>query len=325
MDTIYLIEQFVSTHPGTPFRLFPFGTIVKGGKRREITPELAAKFRLPHFKPPVKLGSHDDTTPAGGHIIGLEMRSDGLYAIPEFTDRGVQALADGAYRYHSPEIVWEGGLEDPVTGETIQGPLIVGDALLHTPHLGEMAALYTYEQKEQSMNDETIQVPRTLWDKFTAWFSRRVDEAEQPVTEDPVPPAPAPVPEEYAAKIAELEQYKARIDAMEAAAARQAQIDAYKAELAGASVDVDEWSAILVDLPPATAQRVVQAFRALSTQIAANDQLTRELGSDAERPAVTGPAAQDIAIKAYAAEHKVGYIEAFKALRASNPELFISA
>jgi len=157
----YVITDFVTVAAGEPFRLLPFGQIVKNGRKREVTRELAARFRLPHFRPPIKLGSHKDETPAGGHIVALEVRDDGLYAVPEYNDEGAAALARGAYRYHSPEIVWEGGLEDPQTGDVQDGPLIIGDALLHTPHLGEAAALYTADitQGEQKMNEGTVTVP----------------------------------------------------------------------------------------------------------------------------------------------------------------------
>ena len=79
MDSFYVIDDFVNVRPGDPFRLLPFGTLIKGGKKRNITPELAAKFKLPHFKPPIKLGLHNYETPAGGHITGLFVGKDGLY------------------------------------------------------------------------------------------------------------------------------------------------------------------------------------------------------------------------------------------------------
>ena len=82
-NRFFVNDKFVAVSPGEPYRLFPFGPIFKGGQRRDITPEFASKFKLPHFKPPIKLGSHDETTPAGGHIVGLEVRADGLYALTE--------------------------------------------------------------------------------------------------------------------------------------------------------------------------------------------------------------------------------------------------
>src|SRR5512146_469153 len=98
-ESMFLIDQYVSTRPGEPYRLLPFGRIVKNGTARDITRELAGKFRLPHFKPPIKLGSHEETTPAGGHIIGLQVRDDGLYAVPEMTDKGAKSLDEGDYKY----------------------------------------------------------------------------------------------------------------------------------------------------------------------------------------------------------------------------------
>ena len=92
------ILEFVNTKPGDPIRLFPFGKLFKNGKLIEFTKELAARFRLPHFKPPIKLGSHNDDQAAGGHITGLEVRDDGLYAHVELTDKGGEALVAGDFR-----------------------------------------------------------------------------------------------------------------------------------------------------------------------------------------------------------------------------------
>ena len=136
-------EKYVHTEAGEPFRIFPFGEIFKDGEMREVTSEMASSFTLPHFKPPIKLGSHVDTTPAGGHIMALEVRDDGLYAVPEYTEKGNKSIKEGDYRYNSPEIIWaDKAIEDPETGDWIPGPMIVGVALLHEPHLGEATALY---------------------------------------------------------------------------------------------------------------------------------------------------------------------------------------
>ena len=65
----YLIENFVTTKAGDPYLWLPYAKFTKGNITHEVTPELAAKFKMPHFKPPLKLGAHDETTPAGGHLI----------------------------------------------------------------------------------------------------------------------------------------------------------------------------------------------------------------------------------------------------------------
>jgi hypothetical protein len=289
MTSIYLIDEYIAVTPGEAYRLLPFGRIVKNGKVREITREMAAKFRLPHFKPPIKLGSHKEEAPAGGHIIALEVREDGLYAIPEYTQTGAETTAAGNYRYHSPEIIWEGGYEDPMTGELIAGPLIVGDALLHTPHLGEATALYSVEPINGGihMADETVTIPMSFWDKLTARFFEPVAQAE------PAPP-PAQVPEpqdNYVAQVetltAEVETLKAEKAQLEAARARQSRVDEFAAEFkaTGMADDTDLFS-VLADLPTDTAASLTQRLKALSAQAAAAN-LTKDVGGNGDQ---TNPA-----------------------------------
>lgn len=308
----YLLDNFASVKPGEPYRLLPFGVVVKGGVRREITPDIARRFRLPHFKPPIKLGSHDPTTPAGGYIIGLEVRDDGLYAIPEHTDKGADVLRDGSYRYHSPEVIWEGGgLENPADGETIPGPLIVGDALLHTPHLGEAAALFTFEEVTQQMTDN-VSVPATLWDKFVSWFGKRVDEQ---TTETPAPQEEEPAVD-YSAVIAERDAYRAQIETIQFEAAKRQRVDNYAAQLVGKPVDQN--GAMLASMTDEQAAWVIAQFTALSEQIKANDVITREIGHESEAEPLTLERA--IALKRASAN--LDYVQAFEAVRVEHPELF---
>lgn len=334
-------ENYVTVQPGEPYRLLPFGVIVKNGRRRAVTQEIAAQFRLPHFKPPIKLGSHDEPTPAGGHIIALEVRADGLYAIPEMNDRGAAALRDGAYRYHSPEIIWAGGgLEDPVTGETIPGPLIVGDALLHTPHLGEQAALYEanllLKGDDPGMNEEKnemIVMPQGVWQRFSAWLDKTftgVEPEPEPEPEaEPEPqsepePEPQSVPEpmsadpqaeQYAALMAERDNLAAEVAEMKAQQAQAGRVAHYSAMLSG--LPVNGGGEMLASMSDEQAAWVVEQFKALGAQIATNDKLTQVIGTEQQQPT-------DLhgVITAYQAAHKVSYLEAFEAVRAERPELF---
>ena len=41
-EQVFIRDDFLTISPGEPFRLFPFGTLVKGGKKRNITPEFAS-------------------------------------------------------------------------------------------------------------------------------------------------------------------------------------------------------------------------------------------------------------------------------------------
>lgn len=333
MSTEYVVTEFVTVAAGTPFRLLPFGTLVKNGRRRDVTPELAARFQLPHFRPPIKLGSHADATPAGGHIIALEVRDDGLYAVPEFNDEGAAAMARGAYRYHSPEIVWDGGLENPLTGEMQRGPLIVGDALLHTPHLGEAAALYAADVnaiREVNMTTDSVTMPASLLERLLALLGRHPDPAPEP---DAPPPAPAPEPatltaavtvDRLAALQTERDDLAARVAAMEAAAAHAARIEQFAAELAGTSLAGDaELPALLAGLPDAPAAELARRFKALAEQgrVAA---LTADVGHEGQT--VTGdPLAQlDAAVRAKTLGG-IDYNTALAQVAAEHPALISAA
>jgi len=337
----YLLDNFVNVQPGQPYRLFPFGKIVKGGKARVITREFAATFSLPHFKPPIKMGSHKDETPAGGHIVGLEVRADGLYAVPEFNERGGQALADGAYRYHSPEVIWEdGGLEDPQTGAILAGPLIVGDALLHTPHLGEAAALYSVEpiERSQSMAEDTVQVPKSLWEKIEErFFSRRLPVEPEVETSKPEPapasaPAPA-VPEEFAAAIRERDDLKAKFAAIEAEKARLVVVTGLVAQLQNQEqfgmhyVELNkaqEAAEMMAGMTEEQRSWCMRNFSAMAAQITTSA-LFAENGTSGAGPSGDPATALDVAVKAKMASAKLGYVEAFEAIRVEQPDLVKAA
>jgi len=311
-NTDYLIETFVKTQAGDPFRLFPFGKIVKGGKARFITPEFAAQFKLPHFKPAIKLGSHNEETPAGGHIVGLEVRADGLYAIPEWNEKGAQAMSDGAYKYHSPEVLFEGGFENPQTGGAINAPLIVGDALLHTPHLGEATALYSVETiKEIDM--ENVTVPASLWDKFTAFIDSRLN-----------PPQPEKVvPEDYEATKIERDNFKAEAEKMKAEAERKTRLDKFEAELKETKAATD-MAELLADLAPEKADAIMRQFRALSEQINVSA-LTQEKGAEGSGGSADPQAEFNAAVLALVNDKKINYTVAFEQAKISHADLFKAA
>lgn len=324
--SMFVIDEFVNVKAGDPYRLLPFGVLVKGGKRRNITPEIAATFKLPHFKPAIKLGSHDDTTPAGGSIIALEVRQDGLYAVPEFTDKGAQAITDGSYRYHSPEILWEGELENPADGSAIKGPLIIGDALLHTPHLGEAAALYSIEitptiregvNENMSQVIESVNVPKGLWDRFELWFKRQTE----PVTE---PPAPPEIPDEYKAALKERDVLAARVADIEKATALKARVENFGAQLKATKLDGIAGAAeMLSSMSDEQAAWVVTQVKALSEQ-ANLANLDKPQGSNQGGP--DNPMeALSAAIAAKQAELKIEYKPAYEIVKAEKPELFRAA
>ena len=319
----------MNVRPGEAFRLFPFGKLVKGGKTRDITPELARQFKLPHFKPPIKLGSHAEETPAGGHIKSLEVRNDGLYAIPEFTDKGTKALDDGDYRYHSPEVIWEGGFEDPDGGPLIEGPLIVGDALLHSPHLGEATALYqvTIEKGDEPMSD-VVQMPTKVWDQFMA----KVFPEKQEIP-GPKPEVPEVDVEKFEALQTESDGYKAKIESMEADQELQEMMSTIAGEF-----DTEEYGAAFIELGKAEESAEVLAslddkqrswvmtnFKALSKQID-ESALIKEKGTIGEGIDDDDAVGMlNAVVLAKQKEEKVSYNEAMELVKAEQPELVESA
>lgn len=324
MDTTYILDNYVSVKAGNGFRLFPFGRVYKGGKAHDITPEYAAQIALPHFKAPIKLGSHEDTTPAGGFITSLEVRDDGLYAIPEWNDEGQKAMNNGAFRYNSPEIIWEGGLEDPKTGDVIRAPMIIGTALLHTPHLGNDAALYSVEPIKENKTMENVQVPANLWDKFTAFLDGKLT------------PPPAEkvevIPEDYSAikdELSALKAEKAEREKAEAFTALKADIAAQlqKKEDYGMSFvelkTADEAAAILGSMDETQREWVMRNFRAFIAQ-ANTAALLDEKGKDGE--GLEDPKAQfNALVLKLSAEKKIDYNRAFEIVKAENGDLFASA
>jgi hypothetical protein len=320
MKSDYLVDDFVTVVPGDPFRLFPFGRIVKDGKVREVTKDLAKRFKLPHWRPAIKLGSHGDDTPAGGFIVGLEVRDDGLYALPEWNDEGAAAMMRGAFRYHSPEVAWAGGFENPDTGEVSDAPTIVGDALLHMPHLGEAAALYSVEQViEQNggknMTDDTMTVSVGLIDRLLAWR-----EKQEP---DPEPDPPVSQGDDYEAKYqAEVEQtelLQTQIAEMEAQAQRDDKIAHFAAELP----EQDEGLHVfLAKQPEEDAEMLTTVLKALTEQAKAGN-LDQEIGASGEPNGTGDPvAAFDTAVRARMEADNLSYPSAVNAVVAEQPELF---
>ena len=314
METTYLLDNYVATKTGEPYRLFAFGRIVKNGKVREITPEYAAQFKLPHFKPAIKLGSHEETTPAGGHIIGLEVRADGLYAVPEWNEKGDSSMRDGAYRYHSPEVLWDGGaIEDPKTGAMISGPLVLGDALLHAPHLGEDAKFYTVEiQGEKTMEENTVNVPVSLWEKFVA-----------PLLTKQEPKVVEVIPEDYTITKQERDEYKSKLDAQVAESERKSRVEKFTAELTETKAD-PSLAELLADLPEEKSEAVLKQFKALSAQID-ESKITAEVGKEGGEAPADPKAAFNAAVLAIVNEKKINYNAAFEQVKVAQADLFKEA
>jgi len=322
-------EDFVITHPGEPYRLLPFGKIGRPGLDKNITPEFARLFKLPHFKPPIKLGSHEETTPAGGHIIGLEVRDDGLYAIPEMNEAGSTSLINGDFRYHSPEIIWEDeGIFD-TQGNYIAGPLILGDAMLHTPHLGEAASLYGIQIYKI---DQTKEVKLSEPTKDIGLFEKLLGGKENEVTR--LEAEKADISEQVTKLSAEKADLQNRLEKLTAehdeivskfeaiqAKEEQSQKEGIVRDALGDIELEDDIITMLSEMPDEHREKLITKFKALHEQAKIGGDVEEELGSTAG--GIDDPAmALSIAIKHKADEEKINYLEAQAKLLKEKPELF---
>ena len=317
-------DSFVTLIPGKPIRLFPFGKLTRAGKIIEFTKELAAKMRLPGYKPAIKLGNHDDTTASGGYIEDLTVGEDGLYAVPSFTEKGIKAVEEGDYRYHSPEVIWDGQLEDVTQeGGFIAGPLITGLALLHDPALGAAAALYQVtpiSNKEQKMDTQVLEQIQEENKSFLAklgdFFTAKKGEAIEA--------------EKFVALQAERDDLAAKLETQDAERKQAELYAAVKAEF-----DTDEFGAAYKGMAVSDEDMKMMAtmdeehrawankkMRAMSKQID-ESVLLAEKGKQGDAKPVEGADAVDAKVKAFMAEKKItNYNEAVSALLKEQPDLY---
>jgi len=328
IDFVYLPTEYATVvEPGDPLPLFPLVSIFKNGVER--TAEIISKLKLPHFLPPVKLGSHEEGTPAGAHIKGLFIRDGMVWGTPEMNDKGVKAIAEKHYKYLSPEVIWEGGLEDPLTGNVIPAPLIVGAALLHTPHLGEATALYTVEPIEShkekfTMTQEMDMVSVSTLEKIKEFFTTSTHDPE---LQKPEPQQAAAPSEDYAAKLEaankEAEKYKAEAERLQAERQQGERISYFASEFkeATAVAEDKELHTLLAGLDEEIARELVTKFKALSAQIDESN-LTSDVGEQSNGEGVNQALVFDAAVRKHMTEHKVNYNAAVSAVANQQPELW---
>jgi hypothetical protein len=329
-NQMFLIDEFAND-PLEAIRLFEFGDIYKDGVKREFTKEFAEKMILPHYKPAIKLGGHDDTLPGAGRIMGLEVRDDGLYGIPEFNPNGLEAINEKHYHYHSPEVIWDGWMEDPKTGDPIEGPIIAGLALLHDPHLGESATLFTVEPynkpeikpEDNGMTTEKIEVPTGFFvklnDVLDKFSSKKEDEPNDEQRE------------EFAALEKQRDDYAAELTALKAekeqAEARKAIKEKFNTDEHGeAFTEMGKDDAVADMLAGMTEEQrdwTMKQLAGLSAQ--ADPNITGELGDAGEPVDETPKGVLHSAVQEYASKNEMTYEQAFKAIQKDRHDLVTNA
>lgn len=321
-ESVFLIDGFSAATINerdmeVKIRLFPFGVIYKDGISKQIDREYASKFRLPHYQPPLKIGSHKQEAVGGGKYYALEVGDDGLYGLAKLNDNGWRALKEKHYGYHSPEVIWEGGfLENPSDGSRIEGPMIVGDALLHNPHLGESTALYSIEPKtdigDNKMDENMVPVPESFLARLMSTFTRKEEVEERG----------AQVSDEFAAKLQasqdKITALESQVKAMEAEAARKGRVAEFASKLKNEPVETAE---ILAELDDDVAEKLVGRFNAVAAQAAHN--VDQDVGNSGNGDELNSNPSEILikSVDAYCAEHGVDFNAGFDAVAKENPEI----
>jgi hypothetical protein len=211
----------------------------------------------------------------------------------------------------------------------MDGPLIVGVALLHMPALGEKAALYQVEtinggrNMTANVNDDRYQVPASFFDRIAGWLDRSQQEPgnpEKPPQADNFEAQVATMQAEFKAK---EDEFNAKIQTLEAEQQHGERVAHFTAALqetvkAGDTALVE----LLAGLEKETADKLVTEFKALSAQINESN-LTDPVGSNPGAP--TDPAqAYAAAVLEYQSKHSVPYNVAVREVNKAQPDLFNS-
>lgn len=282
------IERFGAINPDAWFRILPIGIFERFGRKVKVTldtvQEMAANFKrgIPDTVLPIN-PEHVDTEGKLGDIADVEARSDGLYILPRWLEKGRDKVAEGAFQYFSPEIVWSSDWE----GAAVKN-VLVGLALTNLPFFGKETAIYglqdfvntgssasggeppneTFEGGSQLSNTDPTKV--AIKEALAEYFAAQ---------SKPVEPATEPVmPEQFKAIQDENERLKREAEAFRsqsAEVARTARVARYTALLGAEHQAQAEKFAAIAD--EALADELAEAFKALKAQ--ANPMLFDEVGT----------------------------------------------
>jgi len=146
------IEPF-AYQAGQPFRVMPLGTFKRGERTLTITKDdlaqMAANFESgrPRWKVPLYFGHptvEQPDPPKIGNVQKLEVRDDGLYAVPEYTGKGKASVEAGEYQFVSPGVLWNKNGSAYVDEQGRQFDNVIEHvALTNRPFFGQHVALFS--------------------------------------------------------------------------------------------------------------------------------------------------------------------------------------
>lgn len=323
------IERFSLIKPDEWFRILPVGEFVRFGRTVKVTfetvKEMAANFgRVPSNRLPVNR-EHEGVYGKVGDIAAVEPRSDGLYAKLSWLPSGLEALAEQAYQYFSPEIYWGPTEYD---GQIVSN-VLVGLALTNSPYFGQLTALYSLQDSVNgggptgTPDIKSFEGGSTLSDSMTnkQLIKEALEEFRAQQAKPADPPADPTESEQFKALKAENEQIKRDAEAYRqqaSEAARLARVEKYTTELGADHKAVAEKFAALSD--EQKADELVQEFKALKAQ--ANPELFSEKGASTPTDSLVDDAEKFAAMIDEQVKGGMEYMEAMNAVAKAHPTLF---
>src|SRR3990167_448917 len=260
MASMLWVDPFNYTE-GQPFRVFPIGSFKRGERTIELTAErlkqIAANYNKghPRWKIPIYPGHPTDanTDPAKiGNATKLEFREgDGLYAYPEYTEDGKKNVADGAYQYVSPGIIWSGYTDE--NGNEISD-VLDHVALTNRPFFGSRTAIFSSDEGIMKSTDTMAQIREAVKDALTDLFA---DKKKKPLDTPDTKSEETEEEDEDESMMKDMkgkqamsdpiptETFDAKAKVDELAAQLKVQADTFAAQLAAEKTRADEFAAKL--------------------------------------------------------------------------------
>jgi phage I-like protein len=308
--------------PNGWFRILPVGAFARFGREVTVTSgmvrEMATNFgAVPETGVPVTR-AHDDTAGKVGDLVQVTARADGLWGRIRWNADGVRLLADGAFRYFSPEVVWGPTDYDGVTVRNV----LTGLSLVNRPFFGRAVSLFWLRPQKYQQKEETH-------------MKDKPQETTQQQQEKPQPPQKRPslierllswLANQVIARVMarlwpEGQQAQQRVDELEDAAAEHSLRQRFGAlEMAGLGKGWGERLVRVARIDAALADEIATRFRALLAQ-GAQAALFGEIGAsgnDAAGPVERFNAAVKSAMHTYGLDHAA----AGQKIAAEQPELY---
>ena len=149
---------------GKPFRIFPIGEFKRGERTIDLTKERLSEMKVnyeadrPRWKAPIYAGHPTDVQPDPpklGNVASLELKDDGLYAVPEYSEKGKELVDEESYQYVSPGILWKlsGASYTDEQGNEFDN-VLDHVALTNRPFFGSRTAIFSSDPRLMQSDDK---------------------------------------------------------------------------------------------------------------------------------------------------------------------------